>query len=115
MAMNWAWQQRLPPTPKLILMALADAANDAGVCWPSIPTVASKCCVSIRTVRRVMKMLGERRLMLSEPRYRKDGSTGTGCNWKGVTDCHRPLTLVTPPPVSGARVPLTPVTYQEPP
>ena len=26
--MNWAWQQQLSPTPKLILMALADAAND---------------------------------------------------------------------------------------
>jgi len=72
--MNWVWRQKLPPTPKLILMALADAANDFGVCWPSVPTVATKCCVSIRTVRRVMKTLEERRLMLSEPRYRKDGS-----------------------------------------
>lgn len=72
--MNWAWKQKLRPTPKLILMSLADAADDFGVCWPSVPTVATKCCVSTRTVRRVMKKLEERRLMLSEPRYRKDGS-----------------------------------------
>ena len=72
--MNWAWKQKLRPTPKLILMSLADAADDFGICWPSVPTVADKCCVSIRTVRRVMKKLEERRLMLSEPRYRKDGS-----------------------------------------
>jgi len=72
--MNWAWQQKLSPTPKLILMALADAANDFGVCWPSVSTVATKCCVSIRTVRRVMQKLVERGLLLSEQRYRKDGS-----------------------------------------
>ena len=72
--MNWAWKQKLRPTPKLILMSLADAADDFGVCWPSVPTVATKCCVSTRTVRRVMKKLEDRRLMLSEPRYRKDGS-----------------------------------------
>jgi hypothetical protein len=72
--MNWAWQQKLSPTPKLILMALADAANDFGVCWPSVSTVATKCCVSIRTVQRVMQQLVERGLLLSEQRYRKDGS-----------------------------------------
>lgn len=72
--MNWAWQQQLSPTPKLILMALADSANDYGVCWPSVSTVATKCCVSVRTVRRVMQKLVKRGLMLSEQRYRKDGS-----------------------------------------
>jgi len=72
--MNWAWQQKLSPTPKLILMALADAANDFGICWPSVSTVATKCCVSIRTVRRIMQKLVDRGLLLSEPRYRKDGS-----------------------------------------
>jgi hypothetical protein len=72
--MNWAWDQQLSPTPKLILMALADAANDCGVCWPSVSTLARKCCVSIRTVRRVMQKLAARRLLLTEQRYRKDGS-----------------------------------------
>ena len=72
--MNWAWQQQLPPTPKLILMALCDAANETGVCWPSVSTVAIKCCVSVRTVRRVMQKLVKRGLMISEQRYRKDGS-----------------------------------------
>jgi len=73
-AMNWVWQQKLPPTPKLVLMALADAANDYGVCWPSVSMVATKCCVSIRTVRRVIQKLVKRGLMRSEQRYRKDGS-----------------------------------------
>ncbi len=73
-ATNWAWGQKLKPTPKLILMALADAANECGICWPSVSTVADKCCVSMRTVRRVMRKLIERRLLLAEQRYRRDGS-----------------------------------------
>ena len=72
--MNWAWQQQLSPTPKLILMALADAANEHGICWPSVSTVATKCCVSVRTARRVMQKLVDCRLMFSEQGYRKDGS-----------------------------------------
>lgn len=28
--MNWAWGQTLPPTAKLVLIALADAADDYG-------------------------------------------------------------------------------------
>jgi response regulator of citrate/malate metabolism len=72
--MNWAWDQKLSPTPKLILMALVDAANGFGVCWPSVSTVARKCCVSVHTVRRVMQELVGRRLLLTEQRYRKDGS-----------------------------------------
>ena len=72
--MNWAWHQKLKPVPKLVLMALADAADDIGVCWPSVTTVAAKCNVSTRTVRRIMQALAARRLLVSEQRYRKDGS-----------------------------------------
>ena len=72
--MNWAWSQNLAPTPKLILMALADAADDHGTCWPSVPTVAAKCSVSDRTVQRGMQMLIASGLMISDQRYRKDGS-----------------------------------------
>jgi len=54
-AMNWAWAQELSPTPKLILMALADAANEKDECWPGIRFIARKCCVSERTVQRVLQ------------------------------------------------------------
>ena len=58
-AMNWAWQQRLTPSLKLILMALSDAADDEGICWPGVATVAVKCNVSSRTVRRGIQSLIE--------------------------------------------------------
>ena len=72
--MNWAWQQVLKPVPKLVLMALADAADDEGVCWPSVATLASKVGVSTRTVRRVMQALISGKLLAAEQRYRSDGS-----------------------------------------
>lgn len=72
--MNWAWRQKLKPVPKLVLMALADAADDNGICWPSVATVAAKCNVSTRTVRRVMQTLSAQDLLVSEQRYRQDGS-----------------------------------------
>lgn len=72
--MNWAWRQQLAPTAKLVLMSLADAADDHGVCWPSVPTVARKCCVSSRTIRRIMQKLIACELLSAEPRYRPDGS-----------------------------------------
>jgi len=72
--MNWAWHQDIKPVPKLILMALADAADDQGICWPSVAAIAVKVGVSTRTVRRVMQTLIRRELLSAEQRYRGDGS-----------------------------------------
>jgi hypothetical protein len=73
-ATNWAWRQALKPVSKLVLMALADAADDKGVCWPSIATLAAKCDLSTRTIRRSIQYLVPRDLLLVEQRYRTDGS-----------------------------------------
>src|SRR5471030_2495577 len=68
-AMNWAWAQELAPTPKLILMALADAANEEDECWPGIPFLARKCCVSERTVQRVVQDFDATNLMSIQTRF----------------------------------------------
>jgi len=57
-AMTWAFaQEDLKPGPKLVLLALADRANEEGLCWPSIPTLARKCSMGERTVQVVVKFL----------------------------------------------------------
>lgn len=76
-AMNWAWRQVLKPVPKLVLMALADIADDEGICWPSMSTMAAKCNVSTRTIRRSIHLLVVRGLLVVEQRYRKDGSNSS--------------------------------------
>ena len=73
--MNWAWRQVLTPTLKLVLMALADAADDQGICWPSVSTLAKKCTVSKRTVQRSLRVLIGSGLLIAEPRRRRDGSS----------------------------------------
>jgi hypothetical protein len=45
-----AWKQPLPATRKIVLLALADNANDQGECYPSISTIAEKSSLAERTV-----------------------------------------------------------------
>jgi hypothetical protein len=73
-AMNWAWQVPLPPAPKLVLLALADIADDGGTCWPGLNAIAGKCSITTRTVQRIIAALDDQSLLLIEPRYRADGS-----------------------------------------
>ena len=47
--MHWAWSIALQPPPKLLLMALADEADDRGFCFPSVPHLAKKCSIAERT------------------------------------------------------------------
>jgi len=67
--MNWAWEQNLPPGSKLILMALADNADDQGYCWPKIKTTAAKCGVSERTAQRTIKDLLDGGLLKVSARF----------------------------------------------
>lgn len=57
--MNQAWEMMLgDPTRKLVLMCLADHANeDDRTCWPAINTIARKCEVTRVTVQRHIKAL----------------------------------------------------------
>lgn len=72
--MNWAWQLRLRPTIKFVLMALADAADDEGHCWPSVPTLAHKTCMDERSVQRILKVLKDTNFIEVQARFRNDGS-----------------------------------------
>ena len=72
--MAWAWSTRLPPMPKLVLMALADEADDTGFCFPSQRRLAWKCTISERTARRMVSLLASKSYVTIEPRFAKDRS-----------------------------------------
>lgn len=47
----------MEPMEKLVLLALADHADDAGLCWPSITTLESRTGMSRATVCRKLAAL----------------------------------------------------------
>lgn len=57
--MTVAWSIDLPDSQKIVLLALADCANDEGHCWPSMASLAKKCSKSERTVQGAMNALEE--------------------------------------------------------
>ncbi len=48
---------------KAVLVSLADNANDQGVCWPSIGTIAKRTCASERAVQNAIKWLEEAKIV----------------------------------------------------
>lgn len=64
--MSQCWTLQMPPTPKSVLISLADNANDQGVCWPSIDTIAMRTCFSERAVQNAIKWLEQNELLRAE-------------------------------------------------
>ena len=73
--MTAVWEIALPDSEKIVLLALADAANDEGHCWPSIATIARKASKSVRTVQIVIQ-----RLIAGGHLTRKEHA-GRGCEY----------------------------------
>lgn len=77
-ALNWAWHQECPnATSKLVLLALADKANEDGECWPGMGTVAAMAGISARQVSTHLGRLEDAGL-LSRSRARRDNGTMSG-------------------------------------
>ena len=68
-------------TDRLLLLALADTANDAGVCWPSVGTLQRKCGLASR--RAAEKAL--RRVEAWSERVARGGAEA-GCVWLRVEE-----------------------------
>ena len=47
-------------TEKAVLIALADRADDVGLCWPSVATLAQMTCFTDRAVRQCVRTLTEK-------------------------------------------------------
>ena len=117
--MSWAWSIQLAPTPKLVLMALADEADDTGVCFPSQRRLAAKCSITDRTVRRMLVELETKGYVRLERRLRADGSRASNVyrlkcadppdklSAGADTDVRRPRTTVSRGPDKDVLLPTT--------
>lgn len=73
-AMTWAWGlAELPLRESMVLLALADNANDEGYCWPSQETIAVKSRGSVRTVKRAVAFLQDAGLVEVQRRGSQSG------------------------------------------
>ena len=70
-AMSWAFSLPIPPGEKLVLLALADRANDDGECWPGRESLAGKCSMGLRTIDGHIQSLQNKGLLQVE--HRRDG------------------------------------------
>lgn len=56
--MTWVWRNGpKDPTARLVLLAIADHADDAGNCYPSMAGIAEKACVTERGARGIVRRL----------------------------------------------------------
>lgn len=51
------WPLQMPPTPKAVLVSLADNANDQGYCWPSLTKISERTCFGRTAVIEAIKWL----------------------------------------------------------
>ncbi|MBU0637317.1 MAG: helix-turn-helix domain-containing protein [Planctomycetes bacterium] len=56
--LNWVFGERQPTgSGRLVMLALADRANECGVCWPSMADIARRAALTRRTTERVVRRL----------------------------------------------------------
>ncbi|NIK50289.1 helix-turn-helix domain-containing protein [Xanthomonas arboricola] len=68
--MSQCWPlQGLSGPQKAVLISMADQANDDGVCWPAVGTIARRCCLSERAVRSAMDHLEAVGILARERRF----------------------------------------------
>lgn len=73
--MTAVWDLDLPDSDKIVLLALADCANDEGHCWPSVASLVRKCTKSERTIQGCIKRL------VDEGHLTRREVPGKGCNY----------------------------------
>lgn len=109
-ATKWANKQNLGTTAKAVLKALAERANSANQCWPSIQTISKDSGASRSSVKRYIKVLKERQFINYFRRKVKDNTEDTSNLYvlkinnksgEGHYKKHSPSKKVGPTPVQG--------------
>jgi hypothetical protein len=99
-SMNWAWNQETgSPASKVVLMKLADNADDTGYAFPSIPLIGELCEMHPRSVQRHLRKLAGRNLLCWANRY-EAGVQSSNAYWLNLTNAPD----FAPPPNRGGKL-----------
>ncbi len=90
--MTAVWALALPDSEKIVLLALADSANDEGHCWPGMKSLIVKCSKSERTIQGAVQRL------VDAGHLTRREVLGKGCNYTvhPRSDCARQEAADTP-------------------
>jgi len=98
--MNWAWSQQTgSPASKVVLMKLADNADDTGYAFPSIPLIGELCEMHPRSVQRHIRHLAGRNLLCWANRY-EAGVQSSNAYWLNLANAPD----FAPPPNRGGKL-----------
>lgn len=87
------WKVHLPGIPKLVLLRLADFANESGgSIYPAVSTVADDCGISSRTVQNALRTLEEAGVLVAI----KTSRGGRGCTTSYRIDLARAVEMAGP-------------------
>ena len=89
-AITWAFRQSLTPSEKLVLLTLADYADDENKCWPKQETLATRTGLTRPTIALKMRTLAERNLITRQ--HRQHTSDMTYLNIDNTTYNEQPKT-----------------------
>lgn len=98
--MTAIWEMDFTPVDKLVLLALADWANEDGKCWPSIAKIAAKTGCGERTVQRALREAETRGLLT------RAEITGKGCTYT-INPRHSGTPVTKSPPPDRRPTPAT--------
>ncbi len=72
--MTLAFETPYKPSPKVFLLAVCDNANDEGICYPSIATLAKKCSIGKTNITYIAKAYETIDIVKRKRRKRNNGS-----------------------------------------
>lgn len=97
-----AWKAQIDnPTRKLVLLSLADQANDEGWTWPAMRTIAQRCGVSAKTAREHIAALEVQGILKREARQDATGRQTSNLFQISISELGRRTPTATSPQACG--------------
>ena len=94
--------QGMSSTQKLVLISLADQANDDGVCWPSLKKMAARTCLSERAIRDAINWLSSTQILKINHRFNSSNVYTIDCSLYNPVPVAPPAPSAAPPAPSAA-------------
>ena len=92
----WALQE-MSSTQKLVLISLADQANDDGVCWPSLKKMSARTCLSERAIREAINWLSSTQILKISDRFNSSNVYTIDCSLYNPAPVAPPAPSAAPP------------------